>query len=166
MIRKEKAGQRLKGSLAEVRSYALRLLNYRSRSRKEMLERLGKKGFDQDHITDVMNFLERTKLVNDELLAADLFRQSTERKYLGRRGVIMFLARRGISEELIHETMSGHTSHMEEVSARNFIEKKVDSLSRHPEHVVKRRLWGMLQRRGYSASVISKVFRERELQPQ
>ena len=153
----------MKDSIAEVRGYALRLLSYRSRSRKEMLQRLGKKDFDQDHIADVMDFLERAKLINDEVLASDLFRQSTERKYLGCRGVRMFLAKRGIPKELIDRTMSDHTNEMEELSARNFIEKKMDSLSRHPDKVIKRRLWGMLQRRGYSISVISKVFREIEL---
>ena len=100
MIRKGKAVRRLKGSLAEVRGYALKLLNYRSRSRKEMRERLGKKGFDQDHINDVMEFLERAKLINDELLASDLFRLSTERKYLGCMGVRIFLTSRGIPKEL------------------------------------------------------------------
>ncbi len=163
MIRKGEAVRRLKGSLAEVRGYALRLLNYRSRSRKEMLERLGKKGFDQDRINDVMEFLERSKLINDEVLAADLLRQATERKYLGGRGVRMFLYKRGIPKDLIDKTMSEHTRETEELSARNFIEKKVSSLSRYPDNVVKRRLWGMLQRRGYSISVISKVFREIEL---
>ncbi len=163
MIRKGKAVRRLKGSLAEVRGYALRLLNYRSRSRKEMLERLGKKGFDHDHINGVMGFLERAKLINDEVLASDLFRQSTERKYLGCMGVRMFLFSRGIPKELIDNTMSEHTREMEELSARNFIEKKLGSLNRHPDKVVKRRLWGMLQRRGYSISVISKIFREIEL---
>jgi regulatory protein len=163
MIRKGKAVRRLKGSLAEVRGYALRLLNYRSRSRKEMLERLGKKGFDHDHINGVMGFLERAKLINDEVLASDLFRQSTERKYLGCMGVRMFLSSRGIPKELIDKTMSEHTREMEELSARNFIEKKLGSLNRHPDKVVKRRLWGMLQRRGYSISVISKIFREIEL---
>ena len=153
----------MKGSLAEVRGYALKLLNYRSRSRKEMLERLGKKGFAQNHINDVMEFLERAKLINDELLASDLFRQSTERKYLGCMGVRMFLTSRGIPKELIDKTMSVHTREMEEVSARHFIEKKRNSLNRHPENVVKRRLWGMLQRRGYSISVISKLMREIEL---
>jgi len=163
MIRKGKAVRRLKGSLAEVRGYALKLLNYRSRSRKEMRERLGKKGFDQDHINDVMEFLERAKLINDELLASDLFRLSTERKYLGCMGVRMFLTSRGIPKELIDKTMSVHTREMEEVSARNFIGKKLNSLKRHPDNVVKRRLWGMLQRRGYSISVISKIMREIEL---
>jgi regulatory protein len=163
MIRKGEAVLRLKGSLAEVRGYALRLLNYRARSRKEMLERLKKKGFDQDHINNVMAFLERAKLINDELLASDLFRQSTERKYLGCMGVRIFLSSRGIPKGLIDKTMSEHTREMEELSARNFIEKKLGSLSRHPDNVVKRRLWGMLQRRGYSISVISRIFREIEL---
>ena len=163
MIQKGKAVRRLKGSLAEVRGYALRLLNYRSRSRKEMLERLGQKGFDQSHINNVMEFLERAKLINDELLASDLFRQSTERKYLGCRGVRMFMAKRGIPRDLIDKTMSEHTGEMEEMSARKFIGKKLDLLSRHPQDVVKRRLWGMLQRRGYSITVISKIFREIEL---
>ncbi len=163
MIQKGKAVRRLKGSLAEVRGYALRLLNYRSRSRKEMRERLGDRGFNQEHINDVMDFLERAKLINDEVLASDLLRQSTERKYLGGRGVRMFLSKRGIPKQLIDKTMLAHTMEMEELSARNFIEKKLHSLSRHPDNVVKRKLWGMLQRRGYSISLISKLFREIEL---
>ncbi len=128
-----------------------------------MRERLGGKGFDQEHINDVMDFLDRAKLINDEVLASDLLKQSTERKYLGGRGVRMFLSKRGISKELIDKTMLAHTREMEELSARNFIEKKLGSLRRHPDNVVKRRLWGMLQRRGYSISVISKLFREIEL---
>ncbi|UCH81582.1 MAG: regulatory protein RecX [Nitrospiraceae bacterium] len=150
----------MKGSLAEVRRYALRLLNYRSRSRKEMLERLGKKGFDQDHITHVMDFLEKADLLNDEILASDLFRQSTERRYLGSRGVRMFLAKRGIPKDLIDKTMSDHTTEMEEVSALKCIEKKIGSLIRKPDHVKKRRLWGMLERRGYSGSVINRALRK------
>jgi regulatory protein len=155
--------RKLKGSLAEVKRHALRLLYYRSRSRKEMLQRLGRKRFRQDHITAVIDSLEKSKLINDDLLASDLFRYCIERKQLGPGGIRMFLAKRGIPEKLIDRTMSDHTIEMEELSARALIDKKIGALRKYPDNVIKRRLWGMLQRRGYSFSSISKALREKGL---
>ena len=58
--------------IAEAKSYALKLLGYRSRSEKEMTERLKKKGFDGTVINSVVKFLKDTGLIKDEALAAEL----------------------------------------------------------------------------------------------
>jgi len=147
----------LKGSRADAKTCALNLLSYRSRSRKELLDRLKRKGFSDGQISDAVKSLERAGLINDEGLAEELFRYSLERKPLGKRGLGALLARRGIDKELIDNTLSARTGEMEEKAALMLVEKKIRTLKNHPEDIVKRRLWGMLRRRGFSSGVIHKV---------
>jgi len=147
----------LRGSRADAKTCALKLLGYRSRSKKEMLERLKRKGFSSEQINDTIRFLEKSGLISDESLASELLRYSTERKPLGKKGIEAFLARRGIDKELIGRTLSTHTKDMEEESARILLEKKAKSLRNCPEDIAKRRLWGILRRRGFSMDVINRA---------
>ncbi|NOZ69188.1 MAG: regulatory protein RecX [Deferribacteres bacterium] len=151
---------RSKGSradVADVKAYALKLLGYRSRSRREMLRRLKMKGFDDGRINDAIKFLEDTGLLSDEDLAPRLLRHSVEDKHLGGKGIRAFLTKRGLDKELVDKTMLLHTVEMEEESARQLVEKKLRAMKGHPGDVIRRRLWGMLQRRGFSGDVISRV---------
>ncbi|GBD97409.1 regulatory protein RecX [bacterium BMS3Abin06] len=147
----------MKGSRADAKAYALKLLGYRSRSKKEMLEKLKRKGFESGQIDAAIKFLEDTDLINDKALASYLFKYSSERKSLGKRGIRIFLTKRGIDNELIEETLSTHTTEMEEKAALEFAERKLRYLKNYPEDVVKRRLWGMLQRRGFSIDIIRRA---------
>jgi regulatory protein len=140
-----------------ARAYALQLLSYRSRSRKEMLQRLEQKGYRSEHIENTMGFLERSGLINDEVLASELFRYSTEIKSLGKNGVRMFLIKRGIDKSLIDKVLLDHSDDMEEKSAREFVERKLRTLKNYPEQTIRRKLVGMLQRRGFSTDVIYKA---------
>jgi regulatory protein len=149
--------RRSKDSLAEVRVYSLKLLSYRARSTKEMLDKLRRKGFDENHIKDAVEYLQRTGLIDDEALASDLYRQSTEYKSLSKHGTRQFLAKRGIDRKLIDKAVSAHTPEIEEKAAFKLVEKKIRTLKKYPEDVVRRRLWGMLQRRGFSIDIINRA---------
>lgn len=152
-----KRAPRLRGSPVEAKAYALKLLGYRARSRKEMLERLRGKGFAVEDIEKTVQYLEDLDLINDETLASDLFVHAMNYKSLGEKGIRTFLIQRGIDRTLIDRTMSAHTPDMEEKTAMAFIERKIRSLGGHPEEAVRRRLWGMLRRRGISGEVIKRV---------
>lgn len=147
----------MKGSQADAKIYAIKLLSYRSRSKKEMLDRLEKKGFDSALIDSTIKFLEDTDLINDKVLVHDLVRYATERKSLGKRGIRMFLVKRGIERGLIDNALTHHESKAEEKAAAEFVEKKLRIMKNYPEDIVRRRLWGMLQRRGFSLNVIKKA---------
>ncbi len=147
----------LKGSPADAKRTALKLLSYRSRSRKELHERLERKGFESGQITEVITLLEHAGLINDKALASDLLAYSMERKYLGKKGIRMFLMKRGIDRELIDKTLSLLSPDMEDRTALALVEKKMDALGNVPNNVAKRRLWGMLQRRGFPFEVISRA---------
>lgn len=122
-----------------------------------MYGRLRQKGFNDTCIESTMDFLDRSRLINDERLAEDLFRYSTERRTLGKNGVRMFLLKRGIEKELVNKVLLKHSGRQEESSAREFAERKLRMLGQYPENVVKRRITGMLQRRGFSPDVVYKV---------
>lgn len=147
----------MKGSPADAKACALRLLSYRSRSKKELLDRLKRKGFSDEQINNTVLFLEKAGLISDEALAGELFRYSTERKSLGKKGIEAFLLRQGIDKELVNKMLSKHSGDLEKGSAERFVEKKLKSMKNLPSDVIRRRLWGMLQRRGFSADVIIRV---------
>ncbi len=148
--------------IADARSYALRLLGYRSRSRKEMRERLRGKKFSDNQINTTIKFLKAAGLMNDKAVALELLRYATERKNLGRKGLEMFLSRRGIERDLISEILTNHTAEMEKETASKLVERKLMTLRRHPKNVIRRRLWGMLQRRGISADIAHRVIKDIE----
>ena len=145
----------MKDSKNEARYYALKLLNYRPRSMKEIYERLSRKGFNNDQINKAMGFLVDAGLLNDEILVKELFRYAKERKYLGRKGIEMFLHKRGFGRELINDTISNHTREMEKEAALKLAEKKLKTLKNYPGNIIKQRLWGILKRRGFSADIIN-----------
>ena len=128
-----------------------------------MLQKLKQKGFSSAHRENTMEFLERSGLINDEILALELFRYSTERKSLGKNGVRMFLIKRGIEKPLIDAVLHDYSDDVEEKSAREFVERKLRTLKNYPEQTVRRRLTGMLQRRGFSTDVIYKVIQSIKL---
>lgn len=140
-----------------ARSYALKLLSYRSRSNKEIFDKLRSKGFESEDVNAVMEFLEKSGLINDAELAAELFSYSARSKPLGKNGIRMLMLKRGIDKLLIDETLSAHTVEMEEKAAMEFAERRSRVLNNYPANVVRRRLWAMLQRRGFSADVIRKA---------
>ena len=147
------------GSATEAKRYALKLLHYRSRSEKEIIQRLKRKGFDDNHINDTVEFLKSAELIKDNVLASELFRNATENKLLGRKGIQAFLSNRGIKKDLASETLSCLSEDTEKETALRLVEKKMKVLRNHPKNVIKRRLWGMLERRGFSAGVINYTLR-------
>lgn len=128
-----------------------------------MRQKLRRKGFSDVDAENTIRFLERAGLMNDEVLASELFRYSTERKSLGRNGVRMFLSKRGIDKPLIDKVLQDHSDDMENKSAREFVNRKLRTMKDGPEDVVRRRLGGMLQRRGFSTETIYKIIRSIEL---
>lgn len=153
----------LEAKYPEAKAYALRLLSYRSRSKKEILERLKEKGFDTEETKRVIDFLEGAGFIKDEALAERLLRNAVERKCIGRRGIKMLLTKRGIEKELIDETLSALTDDMEQESAMRLVEKKLKTLKSYPEDSIRQKLWRMLERKEFSVDVINSVIKSVKL---
>ena len=130
--------RKLKDSDADARAYALKLLGYRGRSRREMLDSLRRKGFDDEQINRTIEYLAEIGLMNDEALASDLYRLSADYKSLGKKGIRTFLIKRGLDKDLIENTLSAHTSEIEEKTALEFAEKRLETLKPHPRRSIRR----------------------------
>jgi regulatory protein len=122
--------------------------------------RLEKKGYSEDETNETLHFLKQTGLIEDRLLALGLLRDAIERRHLGRKGIEAFLYQRGIDRDLINELLFHHTNEVEIETAKRLIEKKIKRLKNHPKDIVRRRLIGMLRRRGLSTDVIKRALTE------
>jgi regulatory protein len=137
--------------------YAFLLLKYRDRSEKEMLQRLGRKGFSEENARAVADYLKIKGYIDDERFAASLKRTAVEQRLLGRQGVVQYLLTKGIAAGLAKETAGDEADYIE--TATDLIQRKMRQLSGLDEQTIKRRLWATLARKGYSPEVIRKAMK-------
>ncbi len=144
------------GSAGKARSYALTLLRYRDRSENELRERLRRKGFLPEDIDDVLDNFRAAGLLDDRSYAENLKRQAVTNKMLGYESVRRFMQQRGLSRELIDETLA-YNEETEFRNMRKLIEKKLKILASCPEPKRTRTLTGFLMRKGYRMGLIRKA---------
>lgn len=144
------------GSADSSRRYALLLLRYRGRSEKELRERLKKKGYPAEEIETTVAYLLDSGFLDDRALAEHLKHQASTNKLLGFEGTRRFLQLRGLSNEIIQETLD-YDEDKELRNIRKLIEKKQRSISRYSEPKRTQSLTASLMRKGYSAPLIRKA---------
>lgn len=135
-------------------NYSLKLLSYRGRSERELIKRLLMKGYTDDEIKRTLGHLNKMGLIDDRKLALDLMNYAKETKKLGSIGTKNFLLSRGIPEDIIRDISDDITD--EEENALRLIEKRIRNFRGHD----KRRVYSLLQRKGYSFETIGKVIKK------
>ncbi|MBF0465433.1 MAG: regulatory protein RecX [Nitrospirae bacterium] len=155
------------------KAYALRLLNFRDRSEKEIREKLLQKGYAEAETEETLEYLKGAGFVDDSKLARNLLIYLDSSKKMGLRRVTDTLKRRGIPESIIEETLRevmgdlqdelsyGYSIEGEIKKAKILIQKKEESsLKNYPLRVKLNRLYGILNRRGFGAETIKHVLKE------
>jgi regulatory protein len=138
--------------LHEARQYAFLLLSYKARTTSELRQRLGRKGFSPDIVSSTLQRLAELKMVDD----AGFARRFTEdRITIGHKGkwrVRGELLKRGIDRKQIDAAIAEAP---DEVAAAKEVAAKYLSRNRRLEPaVLKRRLYALLARRGFSLDTI------------
>jgi len=142
----------------EAQKAALRLLEYRPRSREELRRRLRQKNFPATATQRVLDRLEELGLVDDANFAQQLVQSLTRRQNLGKRAILDKLRRAGVSHDVADATMARELADYDEVSrAQQATEKYLSRLAGLPPEKQRRRLQAYLQRRGFPYSVIDQV---------
>ena len=147
---------------ADAIRYAYRLLSYRDRSEKELIDKLKWKGFSEEIIQQTISHLSEKGFINDSALALSLRRIAEDARLLGNRGVRIFLRRRGISEELIRDVFTGDDSD-EAIRANKVVSKKLKAIESYSDEEIKKKMWRFLVRKGYSFDTINKILRQFEI---
>ncbi len=89
----------------ETKDKALRLLEFRSHSEKELADKLKRAGSVDEDIEKVLDFCREYGFVNDEQYAARKARDLQNLKKYGRQRIIMELRQKGIAEEFIDSAL-------------------------------------------------------------
>ena len=87
-----------------AREYALLLLKFRPRSRRELYERLNRKGYSAEEIEKVLNWLEESGFIDEMEMAIDYVRAGVERGW-SRIRIIKGLRERGIPSDIVEEAL-------------------------------------------------------------
>ena len=96
---------REKDTFARARSAALRLLNARPRSEKELQSRLAAKGFDEACIEHTLSSLKDQGLVGDESFAKEWVENRATFRPRGRRLLAQELRQKGVADETVRQTL-------------------------------------------------------------
>jgi len=144
--------------LTRAKNTAYRFLSYRPRSRAEIEAKLRDKEFDEAIVAAVLVDLARLGYVNDEQFARAWARGRIRLRGFGRRRIDQELRSKGVAPEIIRESLAevfGETSETE--TAMHVAEKKLRTMQHVEPEARKRRLAGLLERKGYAFDVIREV---------
>ncbi|USF29045.1 regulatory protein RecX [Clostridium sp. MD294] len=135
---------------------ALYYIGYKMRTEKEVRVKLLEKGFTEDIIERVINFLIEYHYVDDEKYCESYIKQRLRCNPKGSYVLKMELKQRGIKDSIICRVIE--QSNIDEFSdAVKLLEKKCFYLEEIDEKE-KKRLISFLQRRGYSYDIIKESF--------
>lgn len=128
---------------------ALEYLSRRMHSRKELTQKLTRAEYAPATIEAALSKLEGLGYVNDEEYARQKLQQA-QRRLVGERRAMAELLRSGVKGQTAREAVREHFSADEaKENAQKLIEKNLPRLQRLDAAVAKRRLIGLLQRRGF-----------------
>ena len=146
-------------ALEAVRSDALRLLKARSRTRRELSDRLVKKGHAKSDIGTLLNAFERSGLIDDETVARAHAASALARAPRGESWLRQSLRRRGIEAELATR-IAREAMHDRDplADAMALASRRAALAKRHePPEATSRRVMAFLARRGYDIDVCKRA---------
>lgn len=150
-----------KEEVKRAKDYAFKLLSYRPRSIKEIRDRLKKKDYSSKVILEVIKSLKRLKFLNDKEFAQMWVESRIKTRPMGRYRLQQELIQKGIDRDLIEKTLSSYREEGEIKLARELAQRKLGRSYQNLDKITtKRRLYGFLQRRGFSYDTIQEVMKE------
>lgn len=150
--------------LQKAKDAAYNYLSYRARSVKEVRDKLVQKEFAEEIIEQVVDDLQRQKLLNDREFARR-FVEARLGRANGSRKLAQELRRKGIETEIIDEVLGEFAAILDsEERAVGLLGKQAWRYRGLERDKAKRRMLGFLARRGYDAqmarSAVDKVWQE------
>jgi len=143
--------------IEKAKDRALRLLEYRARSRAEIARRLRKADFPEDILEDVLARLESLGLIDDAQFSQDWVNHRVSGKKMGKRRIQYELRQKGISTEVAEEALSSIDSDVEYETAKEAARRRWTKDAGADERTKRQRLASFLQRQGFDWEIIKRV---------
>jgi regulatory protein len=147
-----------KETYVEIREQAWRFLARRMHSEKELEIKLINKGFEKSNIEKLIEELRGKKYLNDEIFARQLIADEIELKKSGPILIKNKLLKKGVEMSLVGSLLDD--SYPEELQYTNceyHARKKLKSLTKKDESVIKNRLATYLTQKGFSWEIINTI---------
>lgn len=136
---------------------AMRYRQTRMHSHRELELKLRRRGYESPVVDDVLKQLVAMRYVDDAMLAADKV-ASSQRRLQGRVGVSHDLERAGVDDDVAGQAIEAAvTPASERDLATQLAQKHLPRLARLDKMVARRRLIGLLARRGFGQETIQDV---------
>lgn len=141
-----------------ARSAALRLLTRRDYATSEIRAKLIDREFASDEIEAAIRSLTEAGLLDDARVAAAHVRSASQIKHRGRLRIRRELETRGLERAIVSQALAELPEEDEAAGIEKFLQRKRLPPTLDPGP--RRRLFGQLMRRGFSADAIGKALRK------
>lgn len=145
---------------AVARQLVLRQLTMGPRTRRQLSDKLKRRGCATEVIDRVLDRLSEVGLIDDRAYAQMLVRTRQETKGLAAAAISHELRRKGVADDLIDQALDGVDPVAEKEQARELVAKRLRTMHGLDREVQTRRLAAFLTRKGYGAGVCYDVIRE------
>ncbi|OGX68285.1 MAG: hypothetical protein A2189_07425 [Paenibacillus sp. RIFOXYA1_FULL_44_5] len=144
-------------TLHHVYTDALQILSRRVHAQKELRQKLQKKGYHQQNIDAVIEQLLKQNLLDDREFAEMWSQNRLHSQKKGRNWIRQELQQKGVSRELVQETIEKIDADAEQQAAMELGRKKWQLLKEPDMRQKMQKTAGYLLRRGYSQDMVSHV---------
>lgn len=134
-----------------AKDQAVKFLSAYDRSEKELADKLLKKGYSEEEVSDAIAFCIEYGYLNDERFAERFYHDAVELKKLGSARIKAELRRKGINEETI-DALDFDEDNEREI-LKNEIARRFKDAD-FTDKKVKNRVFGYFLRRGFKAGAI------------
>ena len=145
---------------SKVRERCLNLLSQQPRTRAELERSLARAGAPEDVVGEVLDRFAKVGLVDDAAYAEAYVRTGIGVRRRGTRSLSAELRVRGIDPEVIESATSEVDVETELATALTLARRRAAAMSRLEPVARRRRLTGLLLRRGFSGAIVSSVLDE------
>lgn len=145
---------------ARARDVVYQLLAVRARSRLEVQQHLKRKQVDDDLADSMVQKFVDAGLIDDAAFAEEWVHARQRHQGLGRKALGYELRHKGIDQQIVDEVLSSLGADEEEARARELVQRKLRSMNVSDDTAKRRRLVGMLARKGYAEGLAFRIVRE------
>lgn len=147
-------------TLEKAKYHAVKYLSYQPRTIQEVNSYLQKKEYNQQIISEVINYLKDQSYLDDDKFCQLWIESRCRLKPRGKRGLYFELKNKGVDSSLIEEVINKNfTPEIELKIAKELVLKKAQVLNGNSSNI-KEKIGAFLYRKGFSNNVIQKIVSE------
>ncbi len=136
---------------------ALKTLSMANKTKKELVLKLKQSKFSTEAIDYAMTFVDKYDFIDEENIAKTLVEGKYSKKRYSRRAMMSKLRQKGISSDVIGDSVKDIGDDEEFENAMYFAQKKLRTIRDDDKYKVRNKLMSALSYRGFSYDIIKRV---------